>query len=87
MNARKIAAGGVIGLGLAGAALGIGAGTANAAPVTPAASYWHPGPGGWGRPGWGGGYHAPVFWHGGWHQPIWNGYGWGFWLGPIWIPA
>jgi hypothetical protein len=79
------------GLGLSG--LGLGAGVAAAQPP-------HPGPG-WVQPGRPDirpedrdGYyravrdHRPFQYQGQWVNPVFDGghQGWGFWLGPIWIP-
>jgi len=94
MKLKRLIAGTVIAGSLGAAALGLGAGLANAEPP--------PGPGpGWVQPGPPdlrpedcGAYdqavldHRPFQYDGQWVNPVFDqGHqGWGFWLGPIWIP-
>jgi hypothetical protein len=94
MKLKRLIAGTVIVGSLGGAALALGAGLANAEPP--------PGPGpGWVQPGSHdfrpedrGAYdqavrdHRPFQYDGQWVNPVFDqGHrGWGFWLGPIWIP-
>jgi hypothetical protein len=95
MKLKQLIAGVVLTGGLGAAALGLGAGMASAEPP-------HPGPGpAWQQPHrpdirWEdrGGYdravrdHRPFQYQGQWVNPVFDqGHqGWGFWLGPIWIP-
>jgi hypothetical protein len=93
MNLKRLIAGAALSGGLGAAALGLGAGMATAEPP-------HQGPG-WVQPGRPdirpedrGGYdravrdHRPFQYQGQWVNPVFDeGHrGWGFWLGPIWIP-
>jgi hypothetical protein len=95
MLLKRLVAGAAITGGLGAAALGLGSGMAFADPP-------HPGPGPvvvqpqrpdvpWQDRG---GYdravrdHQPFQYQGQWVNPVFDGghQGWGFWLGPIWIP-
>ena len=93
MKLKRLIAGVALSGGLGAAALGLGAGMAIAEPP-------HQGPG-WVQPGRPdirpedrGGYdravrdHRPFQYQGQWVNPVFDeGHrGWGFWLGPIWIP-
>jgi hypothetical protein len=95
MKLKQLIAGAAITGGLGAAALGLGAGLAYADPPPPG-----PGPG-WVQPGRPDvpphdrdGYdravrdHRPFQYQGQWVNPVFDqGHqGWGFWLGPIWIP-
>jgi hypothetical protein len=92
MQLKRLIAGTVIAGGLGASALGLGPGVANADPP--------PGPG-WVQPQRPdvppqdrGGYdravrdHRPFQYQGQWVNPVFDQgrHGWGFWLGPIWIP-
>lgn len=93
MKIKRLIAGVALSGGVAAAALGLGGGVAAAQPP-------HQGPG-WVQPGRPdirpedrGGYdravrdHRPFQYQGHWVNPVFDeGHrGWGFWLGPIWIP-
>lgn len=95
MKLKQLIAAAAITGGLGAAALGVGAGMANAQPRPPG-----PGPD-WVQPprpdiGWQDrdGYdravrdHRPFQYQGQWVNPVFDAghQGWGFWLGPIWIP-
>jgi hypothetical protein len=95
MKLKRLVAGAVLTGGLGAAALGLGSGLASADPP-------HPGPGpGWVQPGRPDihpedrdGYyravrdHRPFQYQGHWVNPVFDAghQGWGFWLGPIWVP-
>lgn len=87
------------GIGVAGL-FGVGLAGAGADPGGPGGPGWNqPGPGGPGGPGGGPGWHdrgidqgrqdhQPFNWNGQQVNPVFDDghHGWGFWLGPIWIP-
>ena len=93
MKMTRLIAGAAIAGGLGAAALGLGAGMANAQPPRPGPGWVQPH-----RPDmrWEDrdGYdravrdHRPFQYQGRWVNPVFDrGHaGWGFWLGPIWIP-
>ncbi|HZQ33333.1 MAG TPA: hypothetical protein VFB19_16565 [Mycobacterium sp.] len=69
MNLTNLAATGAVAGALAFAAIGLGAGVANAAPVSPwlqGHGHGHGGDGDWDGPG-----HDGGDWHGGWRGPGW----------------
>lgn len=95
MKFKRLIAGVVLSGGLGASALGLGAGMAAADPPPPG-----PGPG-WQQPGRPDlrpedrdGYfravrdHRPFQYQGQWVNPVFDEdhRGWGFWLGPLWIP-
>jgi hypothetical protein len=90
MTLKRFIAGAALAGGLGAAALGLGAPMASAQPPFPGPG--GPGPGhGWvQQPGYYGAVrdHRPFEYQGQWVNPVFDAghQGWGFWLGPVWIP-